>query len=98
MPTSAEMTIEQTALVLNVSRQYVVHLLDDGQLAHRTIGTKRLIREQDLMAFKDGRDGRRRVLLTELMQLSQEYGGYDEIPTSTSAQDAQSTAHALDSE
>ncbi len=63
---------KQGARVLNISGDNVVHLLDDGQLAHRITGTKLLIREHDLIAFKPGRNGRRRVLLDELMHLSQE--------------------------
>ena len=82
VPVGKELTTQQAANVLNVSRQYVVQLLDEGRIpCHRT-GTHRRIRVDDLMAFKRERDRGRLAALNDLARLSQALGGYDEIPAS----------------
>jgi excisionase family DNA binding protein len=75
-PVHSGLTTNLAAAVLNVSRQYLVRLLDDGQIPCSKVGTHRRIRIDDLMAYKGERDAKRRDKLCELTQASQELGLY----------------------
>lgn len=79
-PVHKELTTQQAADILNVSRQYLVRLLDEGKLPHTKTGTHRRVRLDDLMVFKAARDRERLESLDELTKLSQLYGGYNELP------------------
>ena len=75
IPTHAELTTQQAADLLNVSRPYVVKLLDEGKMPFRTVGKFRRIRFGDLMAYKCKDDEMRAKFADELTALSQELGG-----------------------
>ena len=77
VPVGREVTTQQAADLLNVSRQYLVRLLDEGRIAFRKTGKHRRLRIEDVLAFKDKRDRDRRAGLRELSQMTQEFGGYD---------------------
>jgi excisionase family DNA binding protein len=77
VPVGREVTTQQAANVLNVSRQYLVRLLDDGRIPFRKTGKHRRLRIEDVLSFKEGRDAERRTSLRELSRLTQELGGYD---------------------
>jgi len=80
VPVAKKLTTQQAANILNVSRQYLIRLLDDGQIPFTKTGTHRRIRFDDLMKYKKIRDAQRSEALAELSSLSQQFGGYDEIP------------------
>jgi excisionase family DNA binding protein len=84
VPVGREVTTQQAANLLNVSRQYLVRLLDEGRIAYRKTGKHRRLRIDDVLAFKEKRDKDRRAGLRELSQLSQEFGGYDSCRSSRS--------------
>ena len=73
-----DLTTQQAADLLNVSRQYLVQLLDQGSIPHHKTGTHRRIRFSDLLAFKETRDRQRREGLRRLTRLSEEFGMYDD--------------------
>jgi excisionase family DNA binding protein len=77
VPVGRELTTQQAADLLNVSRQYLVRLLDEGRIAFRKTGKHRRLRIEDVLAFKATRDKDRRAGLRELSQMTQAFGGYE---------------------
>ena len=72
MPEDAELTTQQAADMLNVSRPYLVRLLEDGTLAHHKTGTHRRVRLHDLMAYRTQRAAESQAALEELTRQAQE--------------------------
>lgn len=77
VPVGKEVTTQQAADLLNVSRQYLVRLLEERRLPFRKTGKHRRLRIEDVLTFKSQRDKDRRAGLRELSQVTQEFGGYD---------------------
>jgi excisionase family DNA binding protein len=79
VPTEKEITTQEAADLLNLSRQYVVRLLDEGRIPFTKAGKHRRIRIEDLLRFKAKRDEERKGTLDELAGLSEDVGGYEEL-------------------
>ncbi|MEH2360663.1 MAG: helix-turn-helix domain-containing protein [Nostoc sp.] len=77
IPQQQELTTQQAAEHLNVSRPYLIKLLEQGEIPHIKVGSHRRVRFDDLMNYKQQRDVKRDQLLTELTQMSQEAGFYE---------------------
>lgn len=77
LPVGKALTTQQAADILNVSRQYVVRLVNEGRLPATRTGKHRRLRMEDVLAFKRVRDAERRRALDELAMLTEEFGGYD---------------------
>lgn len=76
MPDTAELTTQQAADFLNVSRPHLIKLLEAGDITYRRVGTHRRIRFPDLREYKRRDDLTRRKAADELTQLTQELGLY----------------------
>ena len=71
-------TSRQAADLLDVSRPYLVKLLDDGAIPYRMIGRRRQIAVDDLLSYKRADDAKRRQAADDLTRLSEELGLYEQ--------------------
>jgi excisionase family DNA binding protein len=74
-----ELTTQQAADLLNVSRPYVVRLLDEGQIPYTKTGRHRRLRIEHVLEYQRVRDLECRASLDELTALSEDLGGYGEL-------------------
>ena len=71
------LTTEQAAAILNVSRPTVVRWIEAGKLPARMVGTHRRLTLGDVLAFRDQSTKRRRRALDEMARQAEELGLYD---------------------
>ena len=76
MPHGFELTTQQAADLLNVSRPYFVGLLRSGTIPYHKVGTHRRVRYDDVMAFRESQRRDSQSALDELTQIGQENGEY----------------------
>lgn len=76
IPMHAELTTQEAADFLNVSRPHVVKLMDNGILPGHKVGTHRRIYASDVHAYKHQRDIEALRAADELTSLSEEMGLY----------------------
>jgi excisionase family DNA binding protein len=72
VPGHSELTTQQAAEVLNVSRPFVIKLLESGQLPFRKVGTHRRIPAADLFAYKRQQTVDSEETMAELARHAQE--------------------------
>jgi len=77
IPMHKELTTQQAADILNVSRPYFIKLLETGEIPFKKAGKHRRISMIDLLEYKSKRDGTRKENLDDLAKLSQDLGLYD---------------------
>lgn len=51
VPTDSEITTQKAAEILNVSRPYVVKILEEGQIPFNKVGSHRRVKLSDIIAF-----------------------------------------------
>ena len=74
LPVEAEVTTQQAADLLNVSRPYLVGMIDKGLLPSRMVGNQRRLPLTDVLAYKAENRAKRRETLREMAALDQELG------------------------
>lgn len=77
IPVGQQLTTQQAAEILHVSRPHLIKLLEAGEIPFDKVGTHRRIAIEDVLAYRERRAKVRRKHLAELTRLSQELGGYD---------------------
>lgn len=76
MPLHAELTTQEVANLMNVSRPFVVKLLESGEIPHHKVGSHRRVLLVNLIEFMKANDHAREEALDELTELSQSLGVY----------------------
>lgn len=72
----AQLTTVEASKLLGVSRQFLVKLLDKGEIPFHKVGTHRRIFARDVLSYKKQRDTNRRKALTDLARIEHEEGLY----------------------
>jgi excisionase family DNA binding protein len=77
VPHDKELTSQEAADILHVSRPHLIMLLERGDLPFHRVGTHRRIRIDDVLAYRDRHDAERKAALDDVARLSEELpGGY----------------------
>ena len=79
VPVTQDLTTQQAAGLLGVSRPFFVKLLESGKIPYHLIGTHRRVYLKDLMAYKEHRDRERRDALDQMAREAEELGLYDKV-------------------
>ena len=72
-----ELTTQHAADLLQVSRPYLIRLLEEGKICYHLVGSHRRIRLGDLLDYKKTRDARRQANISEMARVSESLGLYD---------------------
>lgn len=78
IPIHAELTTQQAADLLNVSRKFLIdELLDKGVVPFRKVGTHRRVPFKSLMEYKQDNQAKRLEAIDQMVTLDQSLGFYD---------------------
>lgn len=78
LPLDAELTTQEAADLLGVSRPSLIKLLHEGAIPFRTLGVHRRLKAADVFAYRKVRDAKRRRILDKMVAENQRLGFYDD--------------------
>ena len=73
----AEVTTAEAADLLNVSRPFVIKLLETGAMPFRKVGTNRRLRLIDVLEYRDRQDAIATAALDDMVRQAEKHGLYD---------------------
>jgi len=76
-PLDDMLTTQEAADLMNVSRPYLIKLLEKGEIPFTMVGTHRRLLRDDVLRYDEVEHARMRAGLEEIARLSQEAGAYD---------------------
>jgi excisionase family DNA binding protein len=79
VPVMQDLTTQQAAALLRVSRPFFVKLLESGALPFHLTGTHRRVYLKDLLTYKEHRDNERREALDQMAKEAEDLGLYDKV-------------------
>jgi excisionase family DNA binding protein len=85
LQSNAQLTTMEASKMLGTSRQFLINLLERGEIPFHKVGTHRRIYARDILAYKAMRDAARRKALDDLVRAEQEEGIYDRSPNDSHA-------------
>lgn len=74
VPSGHELTTQQAAEILRISRPSLIRLLEDGTIPFHKVGTHRRIDVEDVLRYRTARNEQRRAALRRLTEISEEIG------------------------
>lgn len=77
LPLHSYLTTQEAADLLDVSRPYLVELLENGAMPFHKVGSHRRVLAEDLVVYKEQRDAERRKALQDVVEESEALGLYD---------------------
>ena len=72
IPMDNELTTQQAADILNVSRPYINKILDLGEISHRKVGRNRRVKFSDILEYKEKQVNKSKDALQALADEAQE--------------------------
>jgi excisionase family DNA binding protein len=80
LQSNASLTTVEAGKLLGMSRQFLIGLLEKGEIPCHKVGTHRRLYARDVLAYKAKRDIARSKTLDDLALKEAEQGTYDRVP------------------
>jgi excisionase family DNA binding protein len=80
LQSNASLTTVEASKLLGMSRQFLIGLLEKGEIPCHMVGTHRRLYARDVLAYKAKRDAARSKTLDDLARTEDEQGTYDKVP------------------